>query len=186
MNYELIAMDILLLILLAVGFISGIVSGAVRQVISLVAFVLGFVIACFYYQQLGAVLGSVLPLPAFCNVVAFILLWVVVPIVARLAGTLLTSLLDGLFAVGLLNRLLGGILGVARYGLMLGALIWLFSSMQVISEETMQQSRLARPLKAVPEFIYNLIGNKMSVPSPQEPVPSEEQAGEEMRECLLR
>lgn len=180
-------MDILLLILLAVGFVSGLVSGAVRQLISLAAFVLGFVIACLYHQPLGAVLGGVLSLPAFCNVVAFVLLWVVVPIVARIVSAMLTSLLDGLFAVGFVNRLLGGILGIAKYGLVLGAFIWLFSSMQVISDETMQQSRLCRPLKAVPEFIYNHLFNKATTsPSSPKAAPSGEQDGAEMRECLLR
>ena len=39
-------MDILLLIILAVGFISGLFSGAIKQVISLAAFLIGFVVAC--------------------------------------------------------------------------------------------------------------------------------------------
>ena len=149
-------MDILLLILLAVGFVSGLVSGAVKQLLSLVAFVIGFIIACLYYQGLGEVLGSIVPVPTLCRVVAFLLLWVIVPIVARLAGALLTSLLDDLFAMGLLNRLLGGILGVAKYALVLGAFIWFFSSINMIKEETMQESKLYKPLKAFPEYIYNI------------------------------
>ncbi|MBR6030541.1 MAG: CvpA family protein [Bacteroidaceae bacterium] len=146
-------MDILLLILLAVGFVTGLISGAVRQVISLVAFVIGFVIACLYYQPLGEMLSRAVPMPTFCQVVAFLLLWIIVPIAARILGTFLTSLLDGLIALGMLNRLLGGILGVAKYALVLGALIWFLSSVNVIKEETMQESQLCQPLKAVPEYI---------------------------------
>jgi len=149
--------DILLLILLAVGFVSGLVSGAVKQIVSLAAFVGGFAIASLYYQQLGEVLAGVLPMPVFCRVVAFVLLWVIVPIVARLAGALLTSLLDGLFAMGLLNRLLGGIFGTAKYALVLGAFVWLFSSANLIKEETLQESKLCRPLKAIPEYVYNAL-----------------------------
>jgi len=149
--------DILLLVILAVGFVSGLVSGAVKQVISLAAFVAGFVIACLYYQDLGAVLGSVMPMPAFCQVVAFLLLWVIVPIVARLLGALLTSLLDGLLAMGFVNRLLGGVLGAAKYALVLGAFIWLFSSLDLLSEETMQESKLCLPLKALPEYLYKVL-----------------------------
>lgn len=146
-----------MLIILAVGFVSGLVSGAVKQVISLVAFVAGFVIACLYYQRLGEVLGNICPLPTLCNIVAFGLLWAIVPIVARLAGSLLTSLMDGLLGMGLLNRLLGGILGVAKYALVLGAFIWLFSYMNLIKEETMQESKLCKPLKALPEYLYNTL-----------------------------
>ena len=146
-------MDILLLILLAVGFVTGLISGAVRQVISLVAFVIGFVIACLYYQPLGEMLSRAVLMPTFCQVVAFLLLWIIVPIAARILGTFLTSLLDGLIALGMLNRLLGGILGVAKYALVLGALIWFLSSVNMIKEETMQESQLCQPLKAVPEYI---------------------------------
>ena len=150
-------MDILLLILLAVGFVSGLFSGAVKQLISLAALVLGFVVASLYYQQLGEVMGNVVQLPAFCQVVAFLLLWVTVPIVARLVSALLTSMLDKIFVMGLLNRLLGGIFCLAKYAIVLGAFIWLFHTANLIKEETMQASRLCRPLKAVPEFVYNTL-----------------------------
>ena len=149
--------DILLLILLSVGFICGLISGAVKQIISLAAFVIGFVIACLYYQQVGEMLSSVLSMPTLCKVTAFFLLWVIVPIVAELISKLLTSLLDKLIVMGLLNRLLGGILSLAKYALVLGALIWLFSSANLLKEETMQKSKLCKPLKAVPEYVYNIL-----------------------------
>ena len=149
--------DILLLILLGVGFISGLISGAVKQVISLVAFVIGFVIACLYYQQVGEKLCGFLSMPTLCKVVAFFLLWVVVPIVAQLISKMLTSFLDKTFVMGMLNRLLGGILCMAKYALVLGAFIWLFSAANLLKEETMQESRLCKPLKAVPEFVFNLL-----------------------------
>lgn len=149
--------DVILLILLAVGFVSGLVSGAVKQLVSLAALVLGFFVACLYYLRLGAVLCSVVPMPDFCNVTAFVLLWLIVIVAARLIGGIITSLLDGLPPVGLLNRLLGGILCAAKYGLVLGVVIWFFCSIQVITEETMQKSRLCRPLKATPELIYGYI-----------------------------
>lgn len=150
-------LDILLLVLLAVGFVTGLFSGAIKQLISLVAFVVGFIIACLYYQKLAIVLGNLLPMPVVCKVVAFLLLWLIVPIVAQLIGSLLTSLMDKLFAMGVLNRLLGGILGIAKYALVLGALIWFFSSTNMIKEETMQESKLCRPLKAMPKYVYNTL-----------------------------
>ena len=150
-------MDIILLLLLAVGFISGLISGAAKQLISLVAFVMGFVIACLYYQRLAEAMGDFLPMPVVCQVFAFLLLWVIVPLMAKMAGNLLTSLLDKLFVAGLLNRLLGGLLGLFTYALILGTLISLFSTTDLITEETMQESKLCRPLKAVPEYVINLL-----------------------------
>lgn len=150
-------MDILLLILLAVGFIFGLISGAVKQLISLAAFVMGFVIACLYYQQFAEVLAGFLSIPSLCNVLAFVLLWGAVLIIAKLIASLLSTVLNNLPAIGFLNRLLGGFLGLAKYALVLGALVWLFSSMKLINEETMQKSWLCRPLKAFPEFVYNTL-----------------------------
>lgn len=148
-------MDILLLIILAVGFISGLFSGAVKQVISLTAFLIGFVVACLYYQRLADTMTDFLSMAALCKVVAFVLLWVVVPIAVKVIASLLTSALNFVPVLGLLNRLLGGLLGMVKYSLVLGALIWLFASTNLIKEETMQKSKLAGPLKALPELLYN-------------------------------
>lgn len=161
-----------MLVLLAVGFVLGLISGAVKQIVSLAAFVVGFVVASLYSQELSNVLADALPMPDVCRVAAFVLLWVIVILVARLAGALLTSLLDKLFAIGLLNRLLGGILGMAKFALVLGAFIWLFSTTNLISRETMQTSQLCRPLKAMPEYVYNVI--RKHAP----------QAGQEISTCL--
>ena len=152
-------MDILLLILLAVGFVNGLFSGAVKQLISLAAFVLGFVIACLYYQQVAEVLSRFLSMTTICNVVAFILLWSIVPIVASLIANMLTSVVNWLPVLGFLNRLLGGVLCLAKYALILGAFIWFFSSAKLLKEETMQESKLCKPLKAVPEYIYKTFKN---------------------------
>lgn len=167
-------MDILLLALLAVGFVLGLISGAVKQVISLVAFVLGFVVASLYSPELSHVLADALPMPDVCHVAAFVLLWLIVILVARLVGALLTSLLDKLLAIGMLNRLLGGILSTAKFALVLGAFIWLFSAINLISPETMQTSQLCRPLKTLPEYTYNVI--RKHAP----------QAGQEISTCLSR
>ena len=167
-------MDILLLALLAVGFVLGLMSGAVKQIVSLAALVLGFIVASLYSQEVSNVLAAALPMPDVCRIVAFVLLWGIVILVARLAGALLTSLLDKVLAIGMLNRLLGGILGTAKFALVLGTLIWLLSTTNLISQETMQTSQLYRPLKAMPEYTYNVI--KKHAPK----------AGQEISTCLTR
>ncbi len=149
--------DILLLILLVVGFIRGLFSGAVKQLISLVAFVAGFVGATIFYQQLGDVLLLFIHHPAICYVAAFALLWFIVPIAASLIASLITKMVNEIPVLGTLNRVLGGFLCLLKYALVLGALIWLFSSMELIPEETMQQSKLCGPLKAIPESVYNVM-----------------------------
>lgn len=152
----------------------GLISGAVKQIISLTAFVVGFLVACLYCQEVGNILANALQMPDVCRVVAFVLLWIIVILVARLAGALLTSLLDKLLAMGILNRLLGGILSTAKFALVLGTIIWFFSNLNLISPETMQASQLSRPLKAMPEYVYNVIRNHAP------------QAGQEISTCLSK
>lgn len=164
-------MDILLLILLAVGFISGLFSGAIKQLISLVAFVAGFVLACLFYQPLADILTGFLIFPTFCKVVSFLLLWFIVPIIVNLIGSFISSLMNHLPVLGFLNRLLGGVLCMAKYALVLGTLIWFFSSINMIKEETMQESKLCRPLKALPEFVYN------TLKAPSQPCKTEAEEG---------
>ena len=150
-------MDLLLLIILAVGLVMGIKTGAVRQLLSLAAFFAGLIVASLYCESLAAVMGTWIPYPTFCKVVAFLLLWMALPVVAELLGDAFTALLDVLVLPGLANRLAGGVLGLAKYALVLGSLIWLASSMHIISDRTMQESRLCLPLKALPETIYNAL-----------------------------
>lgn len=157
--------DILLLILLAVGFISGLFSGAVKQFISLVAFVVGFVIASLYYQKLGDVLTGFVNYPTLCQVAAFALLWLIVPIAANLIASLITKMLNEIPVLGTLNRITGGFLCMLKYALVLGALIWFFSSTKLLKEDTMQQSRLCQPLKALPELVYNALTFHRNRPS---------------------
>lgn len=164
-------MDILLLILLAVGFVSGLFSGAIKQFISLVAFAGGFIIACLYYQKLGEMLSNITHFSDHCQVVAFLLLWIIVPIIAKLVGSLVSSLMNHIPVIGFLNRLLGGVLCMAKYALVLGAFIWFFSSINMIKEETMQESKLCRPLKALPEFVYN------TLKAPSQPCKAETEEG---------
>lgn len=153
------SVDILLLIILGVGFIMGLITGAAKQVISLAAFLGGFFIAGLYYQELGAKLSGVIPSATFCSVVAYLLLLVAVPIVANLIASLLTKAMDILVVPGLMNRLLGGVLGLAKYALVLGALIWLLSSLKLLSNEIVSNSRLYQPLKALPELVYRHLLN---------------------------
>lgn len=159
-------MDIILIILLTVGFICGCIVGAVKQFILLVAFITGFIVASLFYEQFGEVLDVFLSMPSLSKVFAFVILWCIVLIIAKIVSSLLSSVLNSLPAIGFLNHLLGGILGVANTAILLGAFIWLFLSLDLMKEETVQKSQLCLDLKAFPEFVYNTL-NGSSKPSIQ-------------------
>lgn len=150
-------MDIILGILLAIGFLLGVKSGAVAQFVSLVSFLLGLFVACLYYKPLAVVMCCVLPVPGLCQVVAFLLLWIVIPLVAKYAVELLTSLFDKLIVVGLLNRFLGGLFGLLKFGLLLGAVLWLATKTGMVEAETVCQSRIGAILVTVPRSVCHIL-----------------------------
>ena len=96
-----------MLALLAVGFVLGLMSGAVKQIVSLAALVLGFAVASLYSQELSNVLADALPMPDVCRIVAFVLLWVIVILVARLAGALLTFIIWAADSNGMAFKIAG-------------------------------------------------------------------------------
>jgi len=152
-----LTIDWILLALLAVGVIRGIFTGAVKQLLSLAAFFVGLVLAQNYYCQLGAVFSDVLDHPIVCKVVAFISIWIIAPLLLKLCASAITSVLDKTLVVGTLNRLAGAILGFLGYAIILGTVIWLFATTTVLSKETLNESALCNPLKALPEAIYTVI-----------------------------
>ena len=85
---------------------------------------------------------------------AFILIWIAVPVILGVLGEILTTVLDKLFVLGTVNSILGALLGLIKFQLIIGALIWVLCATKIIGENTMQQSVLCAPLKAVPEALY--------------------------------
>lgn len=155
------AIDIVLLILLAVGVIGGWRSGVVKQLLSFAAVFIGLLAAQMYYDELGLYLGTFLTGHVIlCKILAFILLCVVVPLLVSLLANLTSALVNKILVVGTLNKILGALVGLFKYGLILGSVIWVFMATGVLKKDVAEQSRLCYPLKAVPETVYTLMFKK--------------------------
>lgn len=113
--------DIIFLVLFALGILTGWRRGFIRSLIRLLGFLLSLYLAYHYYEQTASTLRRLFPIEISNNqiinfeqfiyeIVAFAVLF----IGTRLVITLLGSLLNGVFQLPLLkqvNSLLGGILG---------------------------------------------------------------------------
>lgn len=152
-----LTIDWILLLLLAVGVVRGLCTGAVKQLLSLASFLIGLVMAQRFYGPLADAFTDVFNYPIACKVFAFVLIWIIVPILLKMFASAVSSTMDKLLVIGTMNRLAGAVLGLLGYSIILGSLIWLFSATTLLSDETMQESKLCGPLKTVPEVIYSVI-----------------------------
>ena len=153
--------DWILLALLLVGAIKGWRQGFLRQLISLGAFFVGLFVAKMCYSALGEIISPHLnDNTKMANILAFIAIWIVVPVALGLLGELFSAALGKLFVLGKVNCLLGALLGAIKYGLIMGSFIWVFATTGILNKDTMESSKLCTPLKAIPEAIYTALTNK--------------------------
>lgn len=112
-------MNILILIVMAVGALMGFIQGAFKQVANLVGVVFGILLATMLYDRFGTYLASATGVETSVgNVAAFLLIVVIVPVALGLLAALLTKLFC-VAHLGFLNRLAGAAIGMACYGLLL-------------------------------------------------------------------
>ena len=150
--------DWIILILLLLGVFRGWRTGLVKQIISIGGLVAGLLIAKLCYAMAGDALAPHLGnQTTLAQILAFILIWIAVPAILGLLGELVTTVLDKLFVLGTVNSVLGALLGLIKFQLLIGFLIWVLSATKIIGEATMQQSVLCKPLKAVPEALYTAL-----------------------------
>lgn len=143
------------MVLLLLGAIRGWRTGLIKQVVSLGGLIAGLLIAKLCYAMVGDAIAPYIDNhTTLAHVLAFILIWIAVPVILGVLGEILTTVLDKLFVLGTVNSILGALLGLIKFQLIIGALIWVLCATKIIGENTMQQSVLCAPLKAVPEALY--------------------------------
>ncbi|MBE0596276.1 MAG: CvpA family protein [Desulfuromonadales bacterium] len=114
--------DLAILILLAAFLIKGLWRGLLRELCSLAGLVCGAVLAFRFHPPLAEWLAQTLGLPLrFWTVAVFLLLFLVTVVFFALLGHLLSRFIKLIFLGGL-NRVAGGVFGLAQ-GVVLLALV---------------------------------------------------------------
>lgn len=154
--------DIVLAALLLFGFIRGLFKGLFVEIASLVALVLGVYGAIHFSYFAADLLESKVEWDEkTINVVAFAITFVIIVLAISLAGKALTKLAD-FAALGLLNKLLGGVFGTLKVGLTLSILLIMFNKLNntlpFMERENLEKSALYEPVKSLAPMIFpNLI-----------------------------
>ena len=148
--------DILFILVLAVGAWKGWTNGLLKEVLGLIGVFVGLYVAHLLYEQVGYQLAPHIGTsPSVASIIAFALIWMGVPILLGLVGTLLTKLIEwaGLDSV---NSLGGSLVSLVKFWLILGAFCNVLSITHLVTEETQQRSTLFEPLKRTTAIAFEL------------------------------
>lgn len=150
--------DIIITALLLFGFIRGLMKGLFVEIASLVALVGGVYGAIHFSYFIGDWLkNSVSWDEKYISLTAFAGTFVVIIVVIALLGKLLTEIAD-FASLGILNKILGGVFGALKIGLILSVIFIFFGKMNntipFVKQETLNQSILYKPVKKIAPMIF--------------------------------
>lgn len=157
--------DIVLGILLIFGLVRGIWRGLIIEAASLLAVVLGIYGAIHFSFYAADLLTQNFDWSKqTIKMTAFALTLIVIMLGVMLLGKLLTKVAK-MAALGLFNRLFGGVFGLLKYAIISGAcLMFLSKTNQTINwipEAALKSSVLYEPVKAIGTFVYaNIFDSK--------------------------
>ena len=157
--------DIILAALLLFGLVRGFMKGLFVEVASLVALIAGVYGAIHFSNYAAEFLQNRFEWnEKTINITAFAITFVVIILVISLAGKALTKIAD-FAALGILNKLLGGIFGALKIGLILSILLIVFDKMNktipFVDKTELEESVLYNPVKSLAPTIFpDLISNK--------------------------
>jgi len=150
--------DIILGALLLFGLVRGFMKGLFVEVASLVALIAGIYGAIHFSNYAAELLQSRTEWnEKTINLAAFAITFVVIIIAISLAGKALTKLAD-FAALGILNKLLGGVFGALKIGLILSIVLIVFNKMNnvlpFVGEDDIKESVLYEPVRSLAPLIF--------------------------------
>lgn len=138
--------DIFIVVLLLWAAFSGWRAGFLKEVISTVGFLVGLFVAATCYSAFGEELAvSGTEFNIYTNIVAFFLLWIIVPIVLGFAANVLTKALKGMH-LGMPNSMLGAAVSFVKYFVLLSCVLNVMGALHIMNEERVASSHLYGPV----------------------------------------
>lgn len=154
-------LDIILGLLLVWGLWKGLKNGLFIELASIIALIAGIYGAIHFSYYAGDYLFQSMDWEErYINLTAFVITFIIIVLVVQVLAKLLTKIAT--FALlGWLNRLAGGIFGVVKVAVILGALLVFFdrvnTSAGLVKDENMEQSVLYEPIKQIGALIFDYV-----------------------------
>tara|TARA_B110000240_G_C13394977_1_gene408431 strand:- start:459 stop:947 length:489 start_codon:yes stop_codon:yes gene_type:complete len=142
--------DIFISIFLLYGFIKGLFKGFISEVASVIGLLSGIFLASKFNDDLSYYLQTFIEWDEnYLLFLSFFILLVLTILIFSIAGKLITKLAK-LIALGVFNKLLGGVFGVLKNVLVLSVLFFMFnmlnSSLELVDENKLESSIYYNPL----------------------------------------
>ena len=160
--------DIVLGALILFGLVRGFMKGLFVEVASLVALVAGVYGAIHFSDFAAEFLNTKTDWDEkTISITAFAITFVVIILAISLAGKALTKLAD-FAALGIINKLAGGVFGALKIAVILSVVLIVFdrmnSTITFVEEENVEDSMLYMPVKSlVPMIFPNILTPKEDV-----------------------
>ncbi len=150
--------DIVITVFLLFGFVRGLMKGLFIEIASLVALIGGVWGSIHFSYFVGDYLKeSVSWSEKQISLAAFAITFIIIIVVVGLIGKFLTKMAD-LAALGMVNKILGGIFGLVKIGLVLSVVFIFFhrmnSTISFIDKETLEESILYESVKSIAPTIF--------------------------------
>lgn len=150
--------DIIIAALLIFGFVRGIMKGLFVEVASLAALIGGVYGAIHFSYFIGDFLKEAVSWSEeYISLAAFAGTFIVIIVIIALLGKMLTKLAD-FASLGIINKILGGVFGALKIGLILSIVFIFFGKMNdtipFIKKETLDESILYEPVKKIAPTIF--------------------------------
>jgi len=150
--------DIIILALLLFGFIRGLFKGLFIEIASLVALITGVYGAIHFSYFVGNFLANRVSWDEkFVTIISFSITFGIIVLVISLIGKLFTKIAD-FASLGLLNKILGGLFGAVKIGLILSVILLVFNKLNntipFISEEQQENAVLFEPIKNLAPALF--------------------------------
>lgn len=169
--------DIIIATLLLFGFIRGIFKGLFVEIASLVALIGGVYGAMHFSHFASDFLNEQLDWDEhYISLTAFALTFIGIVVTVSLAGKLLTKIAS-FAALGILNKILGGIFGLLKIAFILSVVLSFFMKMNnaipFVNKEQMKASVLIEPIKNVAPLIFPSYFNESNATSLEDIISNE-------------
>jgi membrane protein required for colicin V production len=145
--------DIFVSVVLGISLIFSLMKGFVREIFSLLAYVGGYLMAVKYQDTLAKILMESIPSKPLAKLAAFAAIYIITAIIISLMGKIAKGMLWSGTDLSMFDRLLGGVVGLARGVAIMVAVTFPLQFFPEVSKKLTADSYTAPYLAKVLEFV---------------------------------
>ena len=175
--------DLVILIILLIGFTAGLARGFVRGLMGLAGLVLGIMLAAGNHVRLAELIPFSIPGERSAEIVSFVVIFLVVIVLVGIVARIIAKALR-LAALGWLDRLTGSALGIAIAASVTGVILLIAVMAGFEEERLLVESVMAPRVLRVTDVVVNVLPSeaRKSIKEDYEKLREQWEAAREKRE----